>query len=368
MNEPTRRPNAPVTYRDAGVDIDAGNRLIDAIKPLVKATRRPGADADLGGFGGLFDLKAAGFVDPILVAANDGVGTKLKIAIETGRHDTIGVDLVAMCVNDLVVQGAEPLFFLDYFSCGTLDNDVAARVIAGIADGCRQAGCALIGGETAEMPGMYTAGDYDLAGFAVGAAERGALLPRPDIGDGDVIVGLPSSGVHSNGYSLVRRLVEHAGLGWDDPAPYAPQTSLADALLEPTLIYVTPLLCGLRAVDGVKAFAHITGGGLIENIPRVIDAKNGRCAVLDLAQWQAPGVFRWLKEAARLDDHEMLRTFNCGIGMVAVVDQDQAEAFVTTLAECGQPALVIGSIGSAETATGSAATAVSFQNKLEFAA
>ena len=252
---------AGLTYADAGVDIDAGNAMVDRIKPMVRATRRPGADAEIGGFGGLFDLKAAGFVDPILVAANDGVGSKVKIAIETGRHATIGIDLVAMCVNDLVVQGAEPLFFLDYFATAKLDVGVGAAIVEGIAAGCREAGAALIGGETAEMPGLYAGTDYDLAGFAVGAAERGALLPRDDVGPGDVILGLPSSGVHSNGYSLVRRIVADAGLAWTDPAPFSHDGDLADALLVPTRIYVKPLLATLRATVGIKALAHITGGG-----------------------------------------------------------------------------------------------------------
>ena len=264
---------APITYRDSGVDIDAGNSLVEAIKPLVKATRRPGADADLGGFGGLFDLKAAGFKDPILVAANDGVGTKLKIAIETGHHATIGIDLVAMCVNDLVVQGAEPLFFLDYFATGALDVAVAKSVIAGIADGCRMAGCALIGGETAEMPGMYARGDYDLAGFAVGAVERGEILPRADIVAGDVLIGLPSSGVHSNGYSLVRRLVAEENLDWHARAPWGSGRTLGEELLTPTRIYVKPLLAALKATGGgahgaIKGLSHITGGGLTEKIGR----------------------------------------------------------------------------------------------------
>ena len=305
-------PSSPISYRDAGVDIDAGNALVEAIKPLAKATRRAGADADLGGFGALFDLKRAGFKDPILVAANDGVGTKLKIAIETGLHDTIGIDLVAMCVNDLLAQGAEPLFFLDYFATGKLDVDVARSVIAGIADGCKQAGCALIGGETAEMPGMYTGKDYDLAGFAVGAVERGQILPRADVVAGDVLIGLPSSGVHSNGYSLVRRLVSEAKLSWDAPAPFDASKTMAEALLVPTRIYVKPVLKAIRETGGVKALAHITGGGLSENLPRVLP--DGIAAHVDLGTWQAPAVFGWLQQAGRLDDAEMLRTFNCGIG------------------------------------------------------
>src|SRR5262245_1645622 len=266
---PGRKHNRPpIQYRDAGVDIDAGNALVEAIKPLARSTRRPGADADLGGFGALFDLKAAGFKDPLLVAANDGVGTKLKIAIETGRHATIGIDLVAMCVNDLLAQGAEPLFFLDYYASGKLDVETARSVVAGIAEGCRQAGCALIGGETAEMPGMYSGGDYDLAGFAVGAVERGEVLPRPDIVAGDVLIGLPSSGVHSNGYSLVRRLVVEDKLAWSAPAPFDTTRSVAEALLVPTRIYVKPVLRAMRETGGIRGLAHITGGGLSENLPR----------------------------------------------------------------------------------------------------
>jgi len=338
----------PITYRDSGVDIDAGNSLVEAIKPMVKATRRPGADADLGGFGGLFDLKRAGFTDPILVAANDGVGTKLKIAIDTGRHDSIGIDLVAMCVNDLVVQGAEPLFFLDYYATGKLEVTVAAAVVEGIAEGCRQAGAALIGGETAEMPGMYRAGDYDLAGFAVGAAERGELLPRSDIAIGDVLIGLTSSGVHSNGYSLVRRLVAEARLDWHDPAPFAPGLTVAEALLTPTRIYVKPLLAAIRATGGgkagaVKALSHITGGGLAENLPRVLP--DGVAAHVDLAALSPmPKVFGWLADTGRLDDAEMLRTFNCGIGMVVVADMGRAGDVMAALTEAGEAPRVIGEI------------------------
>jgi len=339
----------PITYRQSGVDIDAGNALVAAIKPLVKATRRAGADADLGGFGGLFDLKAAGFRDPILVAANDGVGTKLKIAIETGRHDTIGIDLVAMCVNDLVVQGAEPLFFLDYFASGKLDVGVAQSVVAGIAKGCQLAGAALIGGETAEMPGMYAVGDYDLAGFAVGAAERGALLPRADISIGDVIIGLPSSGVHSNGYSLVRRLAARAGLGWGDVAPFTHAgATMSDVLLAPTRIYVKPLLAALRATGGaqsgaIKALSHITGGGLSENLPRVLP--DGIAAQIDLDRLKplAP-VFGWLAATGHLDDAEMLRTFNCGIGMVIVAGGARAREILDALAMAGESASIIGEI------------------------
>ncbi|MDP1907060.1 MAG: phosphoribosylformylglycinamidine cyclo-ligase [Hyphomicrobium sp.] len=346
MTEPDRERNPAITYRDAGVDIDAGNRLVDLIKPLARSTRRPGADADLGGFGGLFDLKGAGFRDPILVSATDGVGTKLKIAIDTGQHATIGIDLVAMCVNDLVVQGAEPLFFLDYFACGKLDVEVAKAVVAGIADGCRQAGCALIGGETAEMPGMYQPGDYDLAGFAVGAAERGTLLPRADLQAGDVLVAIASSGVHSNGYSLVRRLVKESGVAWDAPAPFEAGKSLAEALLAPTRIYVKPILAVVEAVGGthgaVKALAHITGGGLSENLPRVLPETVA--ARIDLTSFAALPVFGWLAQTGRLPDAEMLKTFNCGIGMVMVVAKADADALVRLMQEWGEAPYVIGEI------------------------
>ncbi len=328
-----------LTYADAGVDIDAGNALVDRIKPLVRATRRPGADAEIGGFGGLFDLKAAGFKDPILVAANDGVGSKVKIAIETGRHSTIGIDLVAMCVNDLIVQGAEPLFFLDYFATGKLEPDVGAAIVEGIAEGCRMAGCALIGGETAEMPGLYAGRDYDLAGFSVGAAERGTLLPR-DVAPGDVILGLPSSGVHSNGYSLVRRIVADAGLGWTEPAPFAPEEDLADVLLEPTRIYVKPLLAALRATSGIKALAHITGGGFPDNIPRVLP--EGTTAEIDLGAIAVPPVFGWLAAQGRVAEAEMLRTFNCGIGMIVVVAADAAAAVTASLELAGESPVALG--------------------------
>jgi len=368
-------PERPITYRDSGVDIDAGNALVEAIKGIAGATRRPGADADLGGFGGLFDLKRAGFRDPILVAANDGVGTKLRIAIDTGRHDSIGIDLVAMCVNDLVVQGAEPLFFLDYFAVGKLDVATARAVVAGIGEGCRQAGCALIGGETAEMPGHYRGGDYDLAGFAVGAIERGELLPRPDIVAGDVMIGLPSSGVHSNGYSLVRRLAAEEKLGWDAPAPFAPERKLADALLTPTRIYVKTVLAALEATGGamdgpIKALAHITGGGLSENIPRILPPTVA--AAVDLTTWRAPAVFGWLAGAGRLPEAEMLRTFNCGIGMVAVVAKDGADGLVRLLQEWGEAPVVIGEItppsGEKSAAKGKGeAWAVSYEGKLKFA-
>ena len=423
----------PVTYAEAGVDIDAGNSLVEAIKPLAKATRRPGADVDLGGFGGLFDLKRAGFKDPILVAANDGVGTKLKIAIDTGRHATIGIDLVAMCVNDLVVQGAEPLFFLDYFAVGKLSVPIARDVIAGIVDGCKLAGCALIGGETAEMPGMYKDGDYDLAGFAVGAVERGEILPRGDIAIGDVLIGLPSSGVHSNGYSLVRKLVEREGLSWHSPAPFgnnppppraegAPSArrgeglgvggipiagsldspppslphiqaklgsaktrggvslqtaavggyTLADALLTPTRIYVKPLLAAIRATGGgargaIKALSHITGGGLSENIPRVMPAD--KAARIDLSKIAMPPVFGWLARSGHLDDAEMLRTFNCGIGMVLVVEKARASDVLAALKDAGEHPHIIGDVipptGEKSSAKGKGeAWAVKFEGKL----
>ena len=334
-----------LTYADAGVDIDAGNELVNRIKPLVKATSRPGADSDIGGFGGLFDLKGAGFTDPVLVAANDGVGTKLKIAIETGQHRTVGIDLVAMCVNDLVVQGAEPLFFLDYFATGALDVDTAADVVAGIADGCKLAGAALIGGETAEMPGMYASGDYDLAGFSVGAVERGAILPRADVAEGDVLLGLASSGVHSNGYSMVRKIIELAGLTWSDAAPFTDDQTLGQALMEPTRIYVKPLLAALRATSGIKALAHITGGGLPENLPRVLPDQTS--ARIDLSAIDAPAVFSWLAKTGGVAEPEMLRTFNCGIGMVLVVSEAEAAAVAKVLEDQGERVSRIGRIEAA---------------------
>lgn len=334
-----------LTYAQAGVDIDAGNAMVDRIKPLVRATRRPGADAEIGGFGGLFDLKAAGFTDPILVAANDGVGTKVKIAIETGRHETIGIDLVAMCVNDIIVQGAEPLFFLDYFATGRLEPETGAQIVTGIAEGCRQAGCALIGGETAEMPGLYGGDDYDLAGFAVGAAERGTLLPHSGIRPGDVILGLPSSGVHSNGFSLVRRVVERSGLAFGDEAPFAPGRTLGEALLEPTRIYVKPLLAVLKSGAKIKALAHITGGGFPDNVPRVLP--DGLGAKLDLSAIAVPPVFGWLAATGGIDEREMLRTFNCGIGMVAVVDRRDADAIGRMLTHEGLAPVVLGEITAA---------------------
>lgn len=336
----------PLTYKDAGVDIEAGNILVDRIKAHAKSTSRSGTDASLGGFGGLFDLKAAGYRDPILVAANDGVGTKLKVAIDAGLHDTVGIDLVAMCVNDLVVQGAEPLLFLDYFACGKLDPDVAEAVVSGIAEGCRQAGCALIGGETAEMPGMYAPGDYDLAGFAVGAAERGSLLPRSDVAPGDIIVGLASSGPHSNGYSLVRRIAEREGLRFDDDAPFAPGQKLGQALLTPTRIYVRSLLETIRSTGAVKALAHITGGGFVENIPRVLPEDTA--ARIDLNLLPRQEVFAWLASAGGIAETEMLRTFNCGAGMIAVVEKTAVGPVLDGLKEHGENAFVLGDIHDRE--------------------
>jgi phosphoribosylformylglycinamidine cyclo-ligase len=368
------RPNAPITYRDSGVDIDAGNALVEAIKPVVKATRRPGADADLGGFGGLFDLKRAGFRDPILVAANDGVGTKLMIAIESGIHDTVGIDLVAMCVNDLVVQGAEPLFFLDYFATSSLDVASAKDVITGIASGCMEAGCALIGGETAEMPGLYKSKDYDLAGFCVGAVERDEILPRTDIETGDIIIGLPASGVHSNGFSLVRRLVAEENLGWDQAAPWAPDSTLAAALLVPTRIYVKPVLAALRATGGggahgaIKGLSHITGGGLSENIPRVLPA--GLAAHIDLSSIPVPAVFAWLAKVSRLESTELLRTFNCGIGMVVIAEKTRAQEVMAALQVAGETPVVLGEVEAGRGAKSNAkgkgeAEAVRYSSRLK---
>jgi phosphoribosylformylglycinamidine cyclo-ligase len=331
-----------LTYAQAGVDIDAGNRMVDLIKPLVRATARAGADAEIGGFGGLFDLKRAGFRDPVLVAATDGVGTKLKIAIETGRHDTIGIDLVAMSVNDLVVQGAEPLFFLDYFACGKLAPEVGAAVVAGVAAGCKEAGCALIGGETAEMPGLYQAGDYDLAGFVVGAAERGALLPRGDIRIGDAMLGLASSGVHSNGYSLVRKVVEASDLAWSAPAPFDRSRSLGEALLTPTRIYVASCLAAMRESNAIKALAHITGGGFPDNIPRALPKGFG--VEIDLARIPVTPVFRWLAATGGIAEPEMLRTFNCGIGMVAIVEPTAADSVAALLERQGEHVVQLGRV------------------------
>ena len=335
MSDPTNS----LTYAQAGVDIDAGNALVDRIKPLTRATRRPGADGEIGGFGGLFDLKAAGFNDPILVAANDGVGTKVKIAIDSGIFDTIGIDLVAMCVNDIIVQGAEPLLFLDYYATAKLDVDDAAAIVAGIAKACVESGCALIGGETAEMPGLYAKGDFDLAGFAVGAAERGALLPRPGLKSGDAVIGLPSSGVHSNGFSLVRRIVAMSGLAWDAPAPFAPGQTLAQALLTPTKLYVKPMLAALKACKGILALAHVTGGGFPDNLPRVLP--DHLAVDLDLNALTPPPVFGWMARTGGVGLGEMLRTFNCGIGMVVYASAEDEAGAMTALSSQGlEPRLV----------------------------
>jgi phosphoribosylformylglycinamidine cyclo-ligase len=336
----TDRKNG-LTYAQAGVDIDAGEALVEAIKPLAKSTARAGADADLGGFGGLFDLKAAGFKDPLLVAGTDGVGTKLKVAIESGIHDTVGIDLVAMSVNDIVVQGAEPLLFLDYFATGKLDVKVGTEVVKGVAEGCRQAGCALIGGETAEMPGMYTRGDYDLAGFAIGAVERDRVLPRRDMVEGDVVLGLASSGVHSNGFSLVRRIVAESGLSYESPAPFAKGESLGRALLAPTRIYVKSALSAIKASD-VKGLAHITGGGLTENVPRVIP--DDLDIEIDLGVWRPLPVFQWLAKMGGVEEREMLRTFNCGIGMVVVVAADRAEEAASVFMKAGERVARLGQL------------------------
>ncbi len=339
------------TYRDAGVDIEAGDALVDAIKPAAAATARSGVMGSLGGFGALFDLKAAGFTDPVLVSSTDGVGTKLMVAIETGLHDQVGIDLVAMCVNDLVVQGAEPLFFLDYFATGKLAVADAARVVAGIAEGCKRAGCALVGGETAEMPGMYAAGHYDLAGFAVGAAERGTLLPA-GVQAGDTILGLPSSGVHSNGFSLVRRICGIARVGWGDAAPWSPGETTADALMAPTRLYVKQVLA-LHRAGLLRAAAHITGGGLPGNLPRVLP--QGVAAIVDRA-WPVPPVFGWLARAGKVEEAELLRVFNCGIGMVLIVSNPEEATAV--LAEHGETAFVIGHL---EQAAGPAAVRFSMR-------
>ncbi len=330
-----------LTYRDAGVDIAAGEALVEAIRPLARSTDRPGTLSGLGGFGALFDLKAAGFRDPVLVSGTDGVGTKLKLAIAADRHDTVGIDLVAMCVNDIVVQGAEPLFFLDYFATGRLSVGRGRSVVAGIAEGCRRAGCALIGGETAEMPGMYGDGDYDLAGFAVGAAERERLLDGTRVAAGDAILGLASDGLHSNGFSLVRRIVERAGLGLDDPAPFDPGHGLAEALLTPTRIYVASCLAALRG-GGLHALAHITGGGWTENIPRVLP--DGLVARLDAAAAPPPPVFRWLAEAGGVSETEMLRTFNCGIGMVAICAPDAIPDLRRIFESAGETTVELGRV------------------------
>ena len=334
-----------LTYAQSGVDIDAGNRMVDLIKPLVRATARPGADAEIGGFGGLFDLKRAGFKDPVLVAANDGVGTKVKIAIETGIHGTVGIDLVAMSVNDLVVQGAEPLFFLDYYACGKLDVATATEVVKGIAAGCEAAGCALIGGETAEMPGVYHGDDYDLAGFAVGAVERGAILPRDDIRAGDVILGIASSGVHSNGYSLVRKVVAKSKLKWSAAAPFDKKKKLGAAVLTPTRIYVKSCLAAIRETQAVKALSHITGGGFPDNIPRVLPKTIG--ARIDLDRIPVPPVFQWLAKVGHIAEKEMLRTFNCGIGMIAVVEGHAADKVAAVLTREGESVVRLGELVAA---------------------
>jgi phosphoribosylformylglycinamidine cyclo-ligase len=337
-----KRPGNGLTYQDAGVDIAAGDALVKRIAPLAKSTRRAGAEADLGGFGGLFDLKAAGFKDPVLVAATDGVGTKLKIAIETGQFTGIGQDLVAMCVNDIVVQGAQPLFFLDYYATGKLDVNGAAAVIEGIARACIESGCALIGGETAEMPGLYAERDFDLAGFAVGAAERGAILPDTEnMGIGDVLIGVASSGLHSNGFSLVRRVVEESGLGYDAPAPFAANTTLGEALLAPTRLYVKSALAAVHT-GGVKALAHITGGGITENLPRVLT--DGLDAEIDLAAWMPQPVFGWLANSVGIAEHEMLGTFNCGSGLIAVASDKAAGHVIDAFQENGDRATRIGKL------------------------
>ncbi len=359
MSPDTTNGKNGLTYSQSGVDIDAGNALVKRIAPLVKATARKGADSDIGGFGGLFDLKAAGFKDPLLVAADDGVGTKLKVAIDTGIHDKVGIDLVAMCVNDLIVQGAEPLFFLDYFACGSLDVDKATDVVGSIAEGCRIAGAALIGGETAEMPGMYSDEDYDLAGFAVGGVERDNLLPRSDFAENDVLIGIASSGVHSNGFSLVRKVVELSGLSYTDEAPFQPGSTLGEALMTPTRIYVKPLLAALKDTSGIKAMAHITGGGLPENLPRVFS--DDRSARIDLSTIKVPAVFGWMAKTGGISQAEMLRTFNCGIGMVVVVAAGDAQNVLDVLEREGETAYEIGRLEAGD-------GHVVFDNALDFGA
>ena len=339
----SERPNG-LTYAQAGVDIDAGAALVERIKPLARSTRRSGSEPSLGGFGALFDLKAAGYDDPLLVTTTDGVGTKLKLAIETGRHGTVGIDLVGMCVNDLLAQGAEPLMFLDYYATGKLDVEAAAAVVAGIAEGCRQANCALVGGETAEMPGMYVEGDYDMAGFCVGAVDRDKVLPR--LGDqraGDILIGLASSGPHSNGYSLIRRIVERSGLAWEAPCPFREGQTLAQALLEPTRIYIRTVLPHLKA-RRVKGLAHITGGGLVENPPRAI--AEGLVPRFDWNAWTLPPVFAWLQETGGVAEAEMRRTFNCGLGLVLVVDPDDVAEVLEGLVRAGEDAFVVGELAA----------------------
>lgn len=332
-----------LTYAAAGVSVDAGNELVDLIKPVVKATRRPGADATIGGFGGAFDLKAAGFSDPVLVSGTDGVGTKLRVALDAGIHTSVGIDLVAMSVNDLIVQGAEPLYFLDYFACSKLDTKVAADVVTGIADGCLQAGCALIGGETAEMPGMYHADDYDLAGFAVGAVERELLLPTPDICAGDVLIALPSSGAHSNGFSLIRKIVSLSGLSLSSPSPWSSGQTLGEALLTPTKIYIKQLLPGIRA-SLFKGMSHITGGGFTENIPRIFEKESNLGVTLDLNTWELPAMWKWLMKTGNVAPTEMARTFNCGVGMVIVVAADKAQEALDSVRQQGEEAFVMGKV------------------------
>lgn len=344
-NKETGAPANGLTYADSGVDIDAGDALVDRIKPLAASTRRPGAAAGLGGFGGAFDLKAAGYDDPILISGTDGVGTKLKLAIATGKLDTVGIDLVAMCVNDILAQGAEPLFFLDYLATSKLDPERGADIVAGIAAGCRDSGCALIGGETAEMPGMYKGDDFDLAGFVVGAAERGKLLPDHErMAAGDVLIGLASSGVHSNGYSLVRKVVELAGLDWTDPAPFAPQQTLGDALLAPTRLYVKACLPLIKA-GLVNGLAHITGGGLVENPPRMTPKTLN--PVIDYSAFELPPVFKWLGETGGIAEHELHRTFNCGIGMLLSVAREDADKALSMLAENGETGIIVGELQAA---------------------
>jgi phosphoribosylaminoimidazole synthetase len=347
INTPPKIPPGTngLTYRDAGVDIDEGERLVDLIKPAAKSTARPGAEAGLGGFAAVFDPKAAGFKDPIFLATTDGVGTKLKIAIDSGRHESVGIDLVAMCVNDLSAQGAEPLMFLDYYATAKLNAEEAALVVQGIAEGCRQAGAALAGGETAEMPGMYAKGDYDLAGFAIGAAERGTLLPRMDeMRTGDVIIGIASSGPHSNGYSLVRKVVERAGLAWDAPAPFADGKTVAEALLTPTRIYARALKPVFEA-NLAKGAAHITGGGLVENTPRALP--DHLAADFDWSAWKRPAVFEWLQSAGGVPEEDMRRTFNLGIGMVLIAAPEKADEIIATLVAGGESAFTIGVLKSA---------------------
>lgn len=341
-SEPPAEPKG-LTYAAAGVSVDAGNDLVEAIKPVVKATRRPGADSDIGGFGGAFDLAKAGYKDPILVSGTDGVGTKLRVALDHGKHNTVGIDLVAMSVNDLIVQGAEPLYFLDYYACSKLDVPVAADVITGIAEGCLQAGCALIGGETAEMPGMYHGDDYDLAGFAVGVVERAQILPTPDIASGDVLLALSSSGPHSNGFSLIRKIVSLSNLSLHDTAPWDKNTSVGDALLTPTKVYIKPLLPGIKS-GLYKGMSHITGGGFTENIPRIFSSASNLGVKLDLTSYSLPAIWKWLMRAGNVEAKEMVRTFNCGVGMIIIVAKDKADAALSSLKENGEEAWVIGEV------------------------